>query len=284
MRSAATRLQEMFNHLIPAWMSRAPIDLAAGIRQRMHYTYQQASILSYAPYRLGALPQEQVLASDLRSLVGLYDAIVSDPLEATVDQLVEAVATPASSIETITVSDFEPRPPSNAMASASIDKRTRRYSPESRKVGDAGERIVVRHEQERLARIGRQDLADRVRCHGQEKEFLGWDITSFDEGGKEVFIEVKSSIGKYVSCVHLTGNEWDAARKRSDGIATISISLPEPSLRPPVLSVCATLPLTLMKDSWSATRLPTHYISAKTTPQVRLPAFIRRMKIADYCP
>jgi hypothetical protein len=213
MRSAATRLQEMFNHLIPASMSRAPIDLSAGIRQRMHYTYQQASILSYAPYPLGALPQEQVLASDLQSLVELYDAIVSDPLEASVDQLVEAVATPAASIELITVCDFEPRPPSNATGSASIDRRARRYSPESRKVGDAGERIVVRHEQERLARIGRQDLADRVRCHAQEKEFLGWDITSFNEDGEEIFIEVKSSIGKRVSCVNLTGNEWDAARK-----------------------------------------------------------------------
>ena len=40
---------------------------------------------------------------------------------------------------------------------------------------------------------------------------MGWDITSFDDDGNELFIEVKSSIGKTVSSVDLTVNEWEAA-------------------------------------------------------------------------
>ena len=43
----------------------------------------------------------------------------------------------------------------------------RRFSPESRKVGDAGERVVLDYERMRLIKIGRQDLADRVRGHAQ---------------------------------------------------------------------------------------------------------------------
>lgn len=86
-----------------------------------------------------------------------------------------------------------------------------RNAPESRKVGDAGERVVLTFERNRLTRLGRQDLADRVRCHAQLLEFVGWDITSFDDDGNESFIEVKSSGGKTVSSVNLSVNEWEAA-------------------------------------------------------------------------
>jgi hypothetical protein len=44
------------------------------------------------------------------------------------------------------------------------------------------------------------------------QEFVGWDITSLDDSGNEFFIEVKSSVGKTVSSINLTVNEWDAAR------------------------------------------------------------------------
>ena len=213
MRFAATRLQEMFNHLIPTQLSRGPIDLAAKPRQKLHYAYQQSTILSYVPYRISAIPQEPQLVADLQALVRLYMEIVSDPLEATIERLVEAVVEPAARVETIEVRDFEPRLPrkSRALSGPGKQNRQRRYSPESRKVGDAGERVVMSYERERLIRRGRQDLADRVRWHGPEREFCGWDVTSFDDCGNELFIEVKSSIGKVISCVNLTVNEWEAA-------------------------------------------------------------------------
>jgi hypothetical protein len=69
----------------------------------------------------------------------------------------------------------------------------------------------MRRERERLIKLGRHDLADRVRWHGPEQDFCGWDITSFDDSGNEFFIEVKSSVGKTISCVNLTVNEWEAA-------------------------------------------------------------------------
>jgi hypothetical protein len=212
MRLAAARLQQMFDHMIPAHLARGAIDLAAEPRQKLHYSYQQAAILSYAPYRISALPEESQLVADLQALVKLYTEIVSDPLDVTVERLVEAVVEPVARVETIEVHDFKPRQPQKNRASGDSTGQRRRYSPQSRKVGDAGERVVMRYERERLIEIGRKDLADRVRWHGPVREFFGWDITSFDDDGKEFFIEVKSSVGKVVTCVNLTANEWEAAR------------------------------------------------------------------------
>jgi len=174
MRSAAIRPQEMFSHLIPAHMVRDPIDLAAVPRQKLHYSYEQSSILSYPPYRVGALPEEAKLVADLQELSRLYTEIVSDPLEATVERLVEAVVQPAPQIESVEVSDFEPRAlVKKPEASGRKNPKNRDYSPESRKVGDAGEKLVLRYEQERLRKLGRHDFADRVRWHARELEFPG---------------------------------------------------------------------------------------------------------------
>ncbi len=183
-------------------------------------TYQQSAILSYAPYRIGALPEEAQLVADLQELTRLYTEIVSDPLEVTVERLVEAVVEPAPRVEKIEVRDFKPRMLASNRGSGgpSNQKSRRRYSPESRKVGDAGEKVVLGYERERLGELGRHDLAERVRWHAQELEFIGWDITSFDEQGDEIFVEVKSSAGKSVSRVDLTVNEWRTAcdAKRRD--------------------------------------------------------------------
>jgi hypothetical protein len=62
-----------------------------------------------------------------------------------------------------------------------------------------------------LTKLGHPDLADRIRWHAQELDFVGWDITSFDVDETEIFIEVKSSVGKTISAVNLTVNEWQAA-------------------------------------------------------------------------
>jgi MrcB-like, N-terminal domain/Domain of unknown function (DUF3883) len=211
MRSAAIRLQEMFNHLIPPNMERGPINLQAKPHEKLHQAYQKASILSYPPYRIASLPPEHQLEADLQGLVQIYTEIVSDPLEATVDQLVEAVIEPAARVDTIEVCEFEPRPPHLGRAPIDPKKRRRKGSPESRKVGDAGERVVVKYERERLIGLGKTELADRVRWHAEEREFVGWDVTSFEDDGSPFYIEVKSSVGRAFSSFGLTVNEWKAA-------------------------------------------------------------------------
>jgi hypothetical protein len=212
MRDAAKRLQDMFSHLIPSHFRRGPITLGATPRQKLHYAYEQSAILSYTPYAIGALPGESRLVSDLRDIVQLYTEIVSDPLDVAVDKLVEAVVEPATGPQLIKVIDFELRPVRRTGGAGKGEaKGRRRYSPESRKVGDAGERVSVNYERDRLTKSGRADLANRVVWNAQDAEYVGWDITSFDLDGNEIFIEVKSSVGRTVSAVCFTINEWQAA-------------------------------------------------------------------------
>jgi hypothetical protein len=210
MRTAASRLQAMFRHLLPPNMELGPINLNATPKNRLHYAYQQASILSFPSYSINNLPSEAQMIDDLKRLVQLYTDIVSDPLEATVDQLLEAVVVPAA-VEVVEVREFKPRPPQPTRSAGVLQKRRRAFSLESRKVGDAGEKVVLKYERERLIRNGRPELADRVRWHTRELEFPGWDITSFDDQGTEIYIEVKSSVGETFTSFGLTVNEWEAA-------------------------------------------------------------------------
>lgn len=64
----------------------------------------------------------------------------------------------------------------------------------NRSLGFAGEVFVVRYEMARLIAVGKESLAARVE-HVAETvgDGLGYDVLSFDEDGKERFIEVKTT-------------------------------------------------------------------------------------------
>ncbi len=92
-------------------------------------------------------------------------------------------------------------PPSIPMAPA-LDRKIRRavkhdfvaLEARRRDLGLAGEEAVVRWERERLERAGYPRLARRVRhVSVDEGDGLGYDILSFDPGGEERFIEVKTT-------------------------------------------------------------------------------------------
>ena len=55
-------------------------------------------------------------------------------------------------------------------------------------------------------------LVPKIVHHAAKGEFPGWDITSYDADGKSIYIEVKASIGKVISTVDITANEWAAAQ------------------------------------------------------------------------
>lgn len=63
----------------------------------------------------------------------------------------------------------------------------------NRALGLAGELVVARREQSYLHSIGRTKLADRVEHVAQTKgDGLGYDVLSFDQKGREKWIEVKT--------------------------------------------------------------------------------------------
>jgi hypothetical protein len=82
-------------------------------------------------------------------------------------------------------------------------------------VGKLGEEVVFEWEKKKLIDAGKADLAAKVNWHREDvsNRTPGWDITSYDLEGEEIFIEVKASEGQKISDVELTVNEWIQATK-----------------------------------------------------------------------
>lgn len=78
----------------------------------------------------------------------------------------------------------------------------------NKRVGRHGEGWVVAHEQQRLARLGRNDLAAKVELVAETRGHgLGYDVLSFDEDGTERLIEVKTTTGNRHQPLFASANE-----------------------------------------------------------------------------
>lgn len=87
----------------------------------------------------------------------------------------------------------------------------------NRRLGEAGEALVLRHECHVLRRAGRSDLADRVRWTAREDgDGFGYDIASFDPDGHPRMIEVKTTNGWERTPFHISRNELAVAEARRD--------------------------------------------------------------------
>ena len=62
-----------------------------------------------------------------------------------------------------------------------------------------------------MKKLNKEDLAKKIQRHYANNEYPGWDITSYNEQGEEIYIEVKSTSGKIINSVEITENEWRAA-------------------------------------------------------------------------
>jgi hypothetical protein len=67
-----------------------------------------------------------------------------------------------------------------------------------------------------LIKENRKDLAEKIIKHFENYEYPGWDITSYDKNGNEIFIEVKSTKGNTINQLEITSNEWEAAKKEGE--------------------------------------------------------------------
>ena len=181
--------------------------------------YEKCSIYSLS-YDINNLPSEAELKRDYLEYVNLYDNMSESLLLADVDSYVyESIDEQAVKSE-VQLAVFEPRifNKRRSDSSGNSNSGSRRYSKKSDKVGKLGEEIVVEFEKKKLIKENRQDLADRVNWHRDDagNRTPGWDITSFDKDGQELYIEVKASEGQKISDVELTINEWIQAERNLD--------------------------------------------------------------------
>lgn len=87
----------------------------------------------------------------------------------------------------------------------------------NRKLGEAGERLVLENEKFNLTMAGKPDLAERVRWTSKEiGDGTGYDIESFDLQGHTKLIEVKTTNGWERTPFHISKNELTVADENRD--------------------------------------------------------------------
>ena len=211
MRKAASRIQKVFeNDLNIQNLILDPIDLAATPKEFRQEGYEQSAIFSLL-YEINNLPDDTKLLEDYKKMLDFYVDIFESPLTPSIDSLVNAVADPLRLEDTkVKIKDFEYRSPKKTKGKKTNNKKVKakkRRSDRSAFIGRKGEKIVFDFEKEKLKKINLNNLSEKVRWHAELNEKPGYDITSFDDNGDEIFIEVKSSSGKTINDVDLTKNE-----------------------------------------------------------------------------
>jgi hypothetical protein len=185
--------------------------LSASPKNKYHQDYEQATIYSVR-YLISDLPSEAKLIEDYNSFLRLYSEIILDPFTPLMEDLFEWAIKPVESKQDSLITMFKPRSPKkkgNTKTHLSIGRRSR----EPLKVGNAGEKAAMNYERKKLKENGREDLAKSIIHESAQGNKPGWDITSFDEKGEKIFIEVKSTTGEKIESIDLTRNEWNAASK-----------------------------------------------------------------------
>ena len=161
------------------------------------------------------------IEKDLKEFISSYTKIIEDPRSDTLDFLAETLIVDEKKEINLNykVEEFKPREKKTKTyrtRNIVFKSKNKRKTEESKKIGKAGEDHVYDYEFNKLKNAGREDLAKKIRKHYELYEFPGWDLTSYDENGNEIYIEVKSARGKEKNSLDITSNEWEAAIKNGD--------------------------------------------------------------------
>ena len=85
----------------------------------------------------------------------------------------------------------------------------------NRKLGEAGEALVLRHEVDALQKAGRTDLSGKVKWVSKDMgDGAGYDILSFDPHGEMRLLEVKTTMGGERTPFFITDNELNVSKER----------------------------------------------------------------------
>ncbi len=103
-----------------------------------------------------------------------------------------------------------------------MERLVRKFDPvmrdfRAREIGEAGERLVLEHERAKLLYAGQTELARKVLWVSKELgDGAGYDVKSYDENGREKFIEVKTTVGSQTTPFFMSRNEKDFADEADD--------------------------------------------------------------------
>jgi hypothetical protein len=87
----------------------------------------------------------------------------------------------------------------------------------NRSLGQAGEKLVIEFEQQRLWRAGKKDLSNRVEhVANTQGDHLGFDISSFELDGRDRLIEVKTTRFGAMTPFFTSRNEVGVSESRNE--------------------------------------------------------------------
>jgi len=108
----------------------------------------------------------------------------------------------------------------NAGSYTSKDNDYTRRQKNKKKIGDLGEELVLYLENQRLTKLGRKDLADKIKHIAKtDGDGFGYDIISYDKidgSFEEIYIEVKATTGNLTKPFDITINEVEVSEIYSD--------------------------------------------------------------------
>ena len=168
---------------------------------------------------------EKEIINDLNKYINCYRKITLNPTsKALLDILDESVYDEKKDKKQAKNLDYEPpvfnptiREKSKKKNHLKSDKKPSKSSTPSKQVGDASEQYVYEYECNKLSKLNRQDLVEKIiKQYKDLSNFPGYDIKSFDKNGNEIFIEVKSTKSKNKEYFEITENEKNAAEKIGD--------------------------------------------------------------------
>lgn len=93
-------------------------------------------------------------------------------------------------------------------------------NPENEKknkdLGDKGEKYIIEYEKERLTKSGKKDLAQKIKHISETNDYARYDILSYDEDGKERYIEVKTTKGPDSSDFYISPGELQFSKENEN--------------------------------------------------------------------
>ncbi|MEO6815960.1 MAG: DUF3883 domain-containing protein [Edaphobacter sp.] len=134
-------------------------------------------------------------------------------------EIASTLPTPTPPASTVFVEPPVPRETDHVIPPR-LQRLVRKFDPverdhRNRTLGKAGEAFVLEVERQRLEQANRADLARKVRWVADEDgDGAGYDVLSFEQGGRERLIEVKTTNGAAKTPFFLSRNECALATER----------------------------------------------------------------------
>ncbi|MEZ8657584.1 MrcB family domain-containing protein [Vibrio cyclitrophicus] len=206
-------------------LSKEESDLSTTKKNKLQIGYEKASIL-HLEYDIEGF-NETLARSDFNKFLELYQKIAASDKVLSVDDLFDYSIVVSELIETIKepeVKTYTPREKKEARRSGGKGGKRNPPKESTKKIGDLGEKIVLRYEQSKLRKCGLAELIPLIVHEEAENNRPGWDISSFDELGKPIQIEVKATKSKQAQNITLTANEWAAAQEQGSSFHLYLVS------------------------------------------------------------